>query len=742
MSLMSRFFGPPGSNGHALTAPVHEIEPKRLMPTEIETKSASNSLGLLPGSAYGLNYTFFSPDGGKTFFDTAEGGTTMLAFTAYWYVATRWRASKLAEAPLMVVEEDQDTGMDSWIPDHELASILEEPSPDYDMGELLEITSRYLDNTGGCLWVMDKDRGQRIARITPFSYNEFIPQRGDDRIYGSFEIQTVTGPITRLPEQVCFFRDTYGGTGFSAGGQGVSAWGRGRSRLDIAMSWLALSEQSKTSVRNLLANSVWPSLVISPDKDWDPDPKTLREYREDIQKYGKGRQGTPFVALGGASVAQLGARLKDLVPTEILNRVEAVVAAITGVPAIVLQFQVGLENAPWSHMVQARRMAYEDTIAPGWRKIERVVTRQILRPVDEDPTHYLRFDKTNIDSLKRDQLESAQIATLMGDQASLNERRASMGLEPSPDPKADEIPELTKPTFAEIAAGLAGGSNVGKEGATVPKGGINPAGPMDPNKAAPASALQRKFKGPALVQAFRMEAIPTWKIVTSHLLAHDADEIAGIVDALIVDEVKSVQGKARGQARAMAGVNRYLNEDSKSRWTKAIQPMYVKSSTRAGAVIAADMGISFSLIHANLLKFAARNTGDMITKISETTRSLVAGIVEDGLANSKTSAEIATLIRDASGFTQQRAELIARTETTKAFNGAPTEALKEYSSDSGKVYTKTWSGVLDDRERDEHVDLEGETVAIDDVFSNGLDYPSEPNCRCTVIFNEEDAGAT
>jgi len=36
------------------------------------------------------------------------------------------------------------------------------------------------------------------------------------------------------------------------------------------------------------------------------------------------------------------------------------------------------------------------------------------------------------------------------------------------------------------------------------------------------------------------------------------------------------------------------------------------------------------------------------------------------------------------------------------------------------------------------VDMEGETVLVDEPFSNGLMYPSEPNCRCTALYNEVD----
>lgn len=45
---------------------------------------------------------------------------------------------------------------------------------------------------------------------------------------------------------------------------------------------------------------------------------------------------------------------------------------------------------------------------------------------------------------------------------------------------------------------------------------------------------------------------------------------------------------------------------------------------------------------------------------------------------------------------------------------------------------KTWVGVMDERERDEHVLMEGETVPFDALYSNGEDVPGEStyNCRC------------
>lgn len=55
----------------------------------------------------------------------------------------------------------------------------------------------------------------------------------------------------------------------------------------------------------------------------------------------------------------------------------------------------------------------------------------------------------------------------------------------------------------------------------------------------------------------------------------------------------------------------------------------------------------------------------------------------------------------------------------------------------GDRLRKTWVGVKDDRERPEHLAMEGETVPFDQPFSNGEDVPGEStfNCRCiTKVF--------
>jgi SPP1 gp7 family putative phage head morphogenesis protein len=433
--------------------------------------------------------------------------------------------------------------------------------------------------------------------------------------------------------------------------------------------------------------------------------------------------------------------------------VESVIAAVSGVPAIVLQYQVGLENSPWSQMAQARRMAYDDTIVPTWRKYERVLTRQLLRPIDVDATHFIRFDKSDIDSLRRDQLESAQIANAMGKQASLNERRTIMGLEPAtakqdPNKKADDIPELVQPSMAQILAAQTANANNASAPANTPAG-TPAAGDTTPADATPPPKksndkllmiLQRKAKVASLAEMLREEAFHTWGNSFHQQLQKDREAIKDIVSTFLTDAThKSIESKARGKDRAMNAVNEYLRTEGKRGWTRTAQPLMVQGAERSIAVASSDLvSVSYQVLHPAAIAFAQRNAAKMVTEVSRTTKQLINDIVTAGLQENQSTNDIANLIRDATGFSKARSALIARTETTSIYSGAPVESLMAFSKATGRLFLKTWFGVMDDKERDEHVAMEGETVGIDENFSNGLPYPSEPNCRCHVLTYEQE----
>ena len=64
------------------------------------------------------------------------------------------------------------------------------------------------------------------------------------------------------------------------------------------------------------------------------------------------------------------------------------------------------------------------------------------------------------------------------------------------------------------------------------------------------------------------------------------------------------------------------------------------------------------------------------------------------------------------------------------------------ASDIGVKVKKQWRATLDNRTRDSHRSIDGETIDLDETFDNGLKYPREPggalseicNCRCRLRY--------
>lgn len=82
----------------------------------------------------------------------------------------------------------------------------------------------------------------------------------------------------------------------------------------------------------------------------------------------------------------------------------------------------------------------------------------------------------------------------------------------------------------------------------------------------------------------------------------------------------------------------------------------------------------------------------------------------------------------------------ARTMTTEAENAGRLASM-EQAEEMGLEYAKVWMSTHDERTRESHARMDGETVPLDKKFSNGLEYPGDPNgapeevynCRCSLV---------
>ena len=116
-----------------------------------------------------------------------------------------------------------------------------------------------------------------------------------------------------------------------------------------------------------------------------------------------------------------------------------------------------------------------------------------------------------------------------------------------------------------------------------------------------------------------------------------------------------------------------------------------------------------------------------------------------GILQGDDLATVADRLDKVTGMGWSAAYRNARTAMTGAQNAGRMDSLQNAESLGIKV-KKQWMATLDERTRASHAELDGESVPVDEEFSNGLMFPGDPegdpaevyNCRCTMVGDVED----
>jgi SPP1 gp7 family putative phage head morphogenesis protein len=182
--------------------------------------------------------------------------------------------------------------------------------------------------------------------------------------------------------------------------------------------------------------------------------------------------------------------------------------------------------------------------------------------------------------------------------------------------------------------------------------------------------------------------------------------------------------------------------------TRALKAVVAASGNAAAARIrkavqvkdlraAADDAFTFDKTNPKAVQWVTRHAAETISGISKTTREDIREAVEEAFTEQRTVDELAKDIADIIGD-DERAEVIARTETMRASN-AGQELAWEQAKDDGLLTgneKKEWIVTPDDRLCPVCEPMDGVQVPLGESFSvNGeqLDGPpAHPNCRCAM----------
>jgi len=146
-------------------------------------------------------------------------------------------------------------------------------------------------------------------------------------------------------------------------------------------------------------------------------------------------------------------------------------------------------------------------------------------------------------------------------------------------------------------------------------------------------------------------------------------------------------------------------------------------------------------VNPAIKEYLENYTFDLIKGMNEELGNKLRDTLRRGLMNGQNSKVIAKEVKEIFEITKHRAEMIARTETARAYNYGADSAAKA----SGITMVKYYSAVLDDRtsplcrrlsnkyNKDNPIPVDKDFIDQDSGW-RGLYPPAHPNCRSSAIY--------
>jgi len=170
-------------------------------------------------------------------------------------------------------------------------------------------------------------------------------------------------------------------------------------------------------------------------------------------------------------------------------------------------------------------------------------------------------------------------------------------------------------------------------------------------------------------------------------------------------------------------------------WEVLIDPIaeelaMIYASGMAGAAGLAEYDIDLDQANEQAAEWARERAAELVQGIEENTREMLADETATAIESGASVDELAEEIASSTGFSADRAAMIARTETIRSLNQGELRIYK----DSGVVEMVEWMTAGDDLVSEDCQENEDEgPIALGEDFPSGDDAPpAHPNCRCAL----------
>jgi hypothetical protein len=400
-----------------------------------------------------------------------------------------------------------------------------------------------------------------------------------------------------------------------------------------------------------------------------------------------------------------------------------------------------------------RRMFYEVTLFPLVRMAEKVLNALFQEDLRFFERARLRFAWEQVDVLQEDNaavsLEARSNYEAGG--ITLNEYRQAIGQEPVED--GDEFKKPAPSPFAGLPFG--GGAPTDDDDET-DDDDDDEEKRFRPTKRVISSEVKRMAR--AHHESMRDSFVPRMLAALKRFFTEQRERIIARAEEYATRNAPKSHRTGTIDDSFLEFV--YDLDFENAELFRLIGPIYLDAAVGAGKSAIASLieevraggPLSITADHERIQRAFAEFGATQIVQVNEETKASVRDVLvesfSEGYEHPRTIANINEKLGSFNapsreGF-QSRAERIADTEINRALNIGAHEAAQAVV-DAGGGIEKTWLSSRDARVRESHRieddKTSGESIPIDQAFSNGLMFPNDPagpasetvNCRCSMI---------
>lgn len=339
--------------------------------------------------------------------------------------AVRWAGTNLGTGHIQVVDLDGDEKEDPIL-DHPFLSLLRRPNPD--------TTSKALWKQFACSWVLagevyfliGRDNAGRAKELY-YEPHATIEPRWDKAMFPEdetanefiqyFEIKREGRWIPFRKKDVFRVYDLLD-----------PKTRRGTNGVDALMRTIFTDNEREQYTALLLRNfGVSPKAVAPKNSMAEIDAATIQSNLK--RSFSGDERGTPRVFNEPMEVLDFGTDFSADAMEKISHIAESRVSAALGISVQSLKFGTSLQSSTYNNVREFRREDYEQWVMPTHEDFLMSAENQLLRDMDGDERHVLRFDYSKVPIIQRDKMETAKETEILVknriiDQAEARERHS------------------------------------------------------------------------------------------------------------------------------------------------------------------------------------------------------------------------------------------------------------------------------------------------------------------------------